>query len=88
MEHGITTDLGEVDGDIVPQCQRRLSVLSTAEMRFKTFWRRPGYPPCGNPFRQCFEFCVSVLCLEFKKNFFSISKDAYLFVLQYHVVSL
>ena len=29
---------------------------------------------------------VLCLCLEFnKKNFFSISKDAYLFVLQYHV---
>ena len=45
-------------------------------------------PLSGNPFRQCFEFCVSVLCLEFKKFFFSISKDVYLFVLQYHVVSL
>ena len=40
----------------------------------------------GNPFRQCFEFCVSVLCLEFKKLFFPISKDAYLFVIQCQVV--
>ena len=40
----------------------------------------------GNPFCQCFEFCVSVLCLEFKNFFLSISKDAYLFVLQCHVV--